>query len=116
MPLSGLREICGGIAVPFFLGLVSSFVRLSRFGMRSWRQFVSSVVASCFVAVLVHWGLDYASFMPTVDAAIIGTSAYMGGSLLDAVHMRILREVKHGKKQGQNPEENGESNGEDRSE
>ena len=103
MPFSGLKDICGGVAVPILLGIVSSFVRVSRFGIRSWGQFVSSVTASCFVAVLVHWGLDYAGFAPTVDAAIIGISSYMGGSLLDAVQSRVLREVKHGEKK---PQEN----------
>lgn len=101
MPMSCLKDLCGGVAVPIFLGIVSSAVRASRFGLRSWGQFFSSVTASCFVAVLIHWGLDYARFAPTVDAAIIGIGSYMGGSLLDAVQTRVLREVVHGEKKPQ---------------
>lgn len=113
MPFSGLKDICGGVAVPILLGIVSSFVRVSRFGIRSWGQFFSSVTASCFVAVLVYWGLDYANFSPTVDAAVIGMSSYMGGSLLDAVQTRLIHEVKHGKKPAKKNKPTDSDDGED---
>lgn len=95
MEWNEFKEACAGLGAPVAIGMTASFVRLSRSGPRSWRRFLSSVSTSCFVGILVHWGLDYAAFPPTVDAAVIGISSYMGGSLLDAVHDRVISEVRH---------------------
>ena len=93
---SGATDLVNGLAVPIGLGVIASSVRIMRFGWQSWRQLIASAFVSCFVAVLTYWGLDFVNFPPTVDAAIVGFSAYMGGSLLDAFVGRVSREVKKG--------------------
>lgn len=96
MNFDELREVFAGILLPLILGAAGCFVRAMRFGVKGWRQLFSSLTASCFAAVLVYWGLDLLSFPPTVDAAIVGMSGYMGGMLLDAFHARALQEVDGG--------------------
>ena len=92
-PCDGFGPLLQGIAVPLVLGIAATMTRLCRFGWRSWTQFFSSCFVACFVSVLAFWGLDYFDLAPTVDAAIIGMSAYMGGSLLDIFVFRIKKTV-----------------------
>lgn len=98
-PFDGLGPLVQGIAVPLVLGVAATMTRLSRMGWHSWTQFTSSCVVSCFTAVLAFWGLDYLDLSPTVDAAIVGVSAYMGGSLLDAIVFRAKGFVSAGSPQ-----------------
>ena len=102
---NGLNELLNGLGVPLVIGFVSSFVRITRFGWRSWRQFAVSAIVSCFVGVMVYWGLDYVNLPPTVDAAIIAISSYMGGNLLDAIQARAIKDIRTGKRPGPQPEE-----------
>jgi len=93
-PYDGFVPLLQGIAVPLCLAVAATFARICRAGgWESWRQFLSSLVVSAFVAVLVYWGLDYCDWAPTVDAAIIGMSAYMSGNLLDSFVFRIRKIV-----------------------
>jgi len=94
-PLEGFEPLLQGIAVPLVLGIAATFTRLCRLGWHSWKQFFSSCSVSCFVSILAYWGLDYLDLAPTVDAAIIGVSAYMGGSLLDIIVFKIRTTVEH---------------------
>lgn len=102
---NGLSGLLNGLGVPLVIGFVSSFVRITRFGWRSWRQFAVSAIVSCFVGVMVYWGLDYVNLPPTVDAAIIAISSYMGGNLLDAIQARAIKDIRTGKRPGPQPEE-----------
>lgn len=92
----GLGPLLQGLAVPLVLGIAATMTRISKSGWHSWTQFASSCCVSCFTAVLAYWGLDYLDLAPTVDAAIVGVSAYMGGSLLDTVVFRIRNTVGSG--------------------
>lgn len=92
----GLADIVGGIVIPLILSSVSTCVRISRYGWRGARHFVASLLTSTFTGVVVFWGLDYLDLAPTVDAAIISVSAYMGGSLLDTFTFRVKQVVAHG--------------------
>jgi hypothetical protein len=91
-----VRELFTGIFLPLVLGGIGCAVRICRFGVRSGRQLLASGVTSCFVSVLVFWGLDLIDLPPTVDAAIVGFSGYMSGTLLDAFQDRALRIVGKG--------------------
>ncbi|MDE5879702.1 MAG: phage holin family protein [Desulfovibrio sp.] len=95
-PFDGLADIVGGIAGPLLLSAVSTCVRISRYGWKGVRYLVASLVTSSFTGVVVFWGLDYFDFAPTVDAAIISVSAYMGGNLLDTFAFRVRQVVAHG--------------------
>lgn len=89
----GLGPLIQGLAVPLVLGIAATMTRISKSGWHSWTQFASSCTVSCFTAVLAYWGLDYLDLAPTVDAAIVGVSAYMGGSLLDTIVFRVRTTV-----------------------
>jgi len=89
-----LSELFAGAGVPLLLSLAASLVRFLKFGWQSWRHFFASLTTSLFVGQTVFWGLDYFGFNPQVEAAIISLSAYMGGSLLDAVVFRVGREIR----------------------
>ena len=94
-PMEGFAPLMQGIAVPLVLGIAATFTRLCRLGWHSWKQFASSCIVSCFVSILAFWGLDYLDLSPTVDAAIIGVSAYMGGSLLDIIVFKVRNTIEH---------------------
>jgi len=93
-PCEGFAPLVQGIAVPLCLAVAATFTRLCRVGWHSWTQLFSGLIVSSFVAVLVFWGLDYFEWSPTVDAAVIGMSAYMGGTLLDILVFRIRKTVQ----------------------
>lgn len=89
-----LGELFAGAGVPLLLSLAASLVRFLKFGWQSWHHFFSSLFTSIFVGQVVYWGLSYFDLEPSVDAAIISLSAYMGGSLLDAVVFRVRSEIR----------------------
>jgi len=89
-----LSELFAGAGVPLLLSLAASLVRFLKFGWQSWRHFFASLTTSIFVGQVVFWGLDYFKLEPSVEAAIVSLSAYMGGSLLDAVVFRVGREIR----------------------
>lgn len=91
--MDDLLDLLRGLVLPLFLGVAGCTVRLMRFGVRSLRQLAASLITACFVAVIVHWGLDMFDLCPTVDAAIIGFCSYMGGSLLDAAQEKAVKAV-----------------------
>ncbi len=93
----GLAEIVAGIAVPLLLSAVATCTRVARFGWKGMRHLVASLLTSTFTGVVVFWGLDYFEMSPTVDAAIISVSAYMGGALLDTFAFRVRQVVAHGR-------------------
>ena len=93
-----MKDLMTGLSVPLVIGAIAGFVNLLRRGGNlTWGQRLVSLMTSVFVAVLTFWGLDCMNFPPTVDTAISGGLAYMGGSFLDAVQSRTLTEVRHGK-------------------
>lgn len=92
--LSSVSELFAGAGIPLLLSLAASFVRFSRYGWQSWRHFFASLFTSIFVGQVVFWGLDFFKLEPSVDAAIVSLSAYMGGSLIDAVVFRVRREIR----------------------
>ena len=90
----GISELIAGAAVPLILSISASVVRIVRYGWHSWRHMVASVTTSIFVGQVVFWGLKYFDLDASVAAAIVSVSAYMGGSLLDAVFCRVQQEIK----------------------
>lgn len=92
----GLSTLFAGAGVPLLLSLMASAVRFSRYGWRDWRHFFASLLMSIFVGQIVFWGLQYAGLDAQVEAAIVSISAYMGGSLLDALVYRVRHEIVEG--------------------
>lgn len=93
---AGGETLARGLAWPLLLGAVAAVIRAFKFGWKDWRHLVASSLVSVFVAVLTYWALDYLNLEPTVDAAIIGVSAYFGGAILDALMFRVTTEIRTG--------------------
>lgn len=93
--LQGAQELIVGIFVPVFLSVVSTCVRLIRYGWKGVRHLIASLTTSVFVGVTVFWGLDYANLAPTVDASIVSISAYMSGTLLDTFVFKVRHTIKN---------------------
>ena len=92
--MQGAQELVVGIFTPFILSVVSTAVRLLRYGWKGLRHFAASLTTSAFVGVTVFWGLDYANLPATVDASIISVCAYMSGTLLDTFVFKIRDTIK----------------------
>jgi len=92
--LQGAQELVVGIFVPFILSVVSTCVRLMRYGWKGVRHLAVSLTTSVFVGVTVFWGLDCANLPPTVDASIVSISAYMSGTLLDTFVFKIRKTIR----------------------
>ena len=93
----GFEELIAGAGVPFMLSLVASIARCVRYGWRSLRHLLVSVTTSIFIGQVVFWGLSWWPDMSMqIKAAIVSLSAYMGGSLLDAVFFRVKKEIREG--------------------
>ena len=92
--LQGVSELIVGIFVPIILSLVSTAVRLLRYGWKGVRHFLTSLITSVFVGVTVFWGLDSIDLSPTVDASIVSISAYMSGSLLDTFVFKVRKTIR----------------------
>ena len=93
---AGGEALVRGLAWPMIIGSCAAVVRAWRFGWKDWRHLVASSLVSVFVAVLTFWALDYLDLEPTIDAAIIGLSSYLGGSILDALTYRVTTEIRTG--------------------
>ena len=50
--MDDLLDLLRGLLLPVVIGITACFVRLARFGVRSWRQLAASLSTACFVAVL----------------------------------------------------------------
>ena len=93
--LDNVEELLEAIAAPCVLALFGGLARACRFGIKSWRQFMSSVVVSAFTGVVVHLLIQETTLSTSVQAAIMATSGYSGGAILDAVQARIIKAVHH---------------------
>lgn len=93
--LDNVEELLEAIAAPAVLALFGGLARACRFGIKSWRQFMGSVVVSAFTGVVVHLLIRETSLSTSVQAAIVATSGYSGGAILDAVQSRIIKAVHH---------------------
>lgn len=93
--LTNLEELLEAIAAPAILALFGGMARACRFGVKTWRQFMSSVTLSAFTGVVVHLLIRETSLSTSVQAAIVATSGYSGGAILDAVQARIVSAVAH---------------------
>lgn len=93
--LDNVEELLEAIAAPAVLALFGGLARACRFGVKSWRQFANSVIVSAFTGVVVHLLIQETTLSTSVQAAIVATSGYSGGAILDAVQARIIKAVHH---------------------
>jgi ABC-type Mn2+/Zn2+ transport system permease subunit len=81
--------------LPSLLAIFGGVARSCHFGVSSIRQFISSAVVSGFTGVVIHLLLQETELSTSVQAAIVATSGYSGGAILDAIQSRIIKAVHH---------------------
>ena len=88
-----LRAALESLAPVVGLALLGGTVRMCRFGITSWKQFLGSLAGSAFAGILANWVLAETEFSPSFVSAIIATAGYSGGTLLDAAQARLVSAV-----------------------
>ena len=89
------KELFESLLIPTLLAVFGGVARSCRFGVKSLRQFAGSAVVSAFTGVVIHLLIQETSLSTSVQAAIVATSGYSGGAILDAVQARIIKAVHH---------------------
>ena len=79
--------------MPLLLSLFGGFAKAMRDGIKSWKQFLSSMVVSAFAGVIVHLLIQDAAVNGSVKAAMVGLSGYSGVVILDVLSAWLNRSV-----------------------
>lgn len=90
-----ISNLIEAIAAPATLAMMGGLARSCRYGVGSWRQFVGSVIVSGFTGVVVHLLLQDMDISASLKSAIVATSGYSGGAIIDAIVERVIHGVKH---------------------
>lgn len=90
-----IRQVLEALAVPFALSVFGGVARCCRFGVHSWRQFAANSIVSGFAGVVVHFLLQDSSLSPSLQAAIVASSGYCSGAILDALSARIVKGIEN---------------------
>ena len=89
------RSLLEVTAAPLSLAMLGGLARVCRYGAKSWKQFVGSIIVSGFTGVVVHLILQETSLSSSIQAAIVATSGYSGGAIIDAFVERLIVGVKN---------------------
>ena len=92
--ISTFKEIMEALTGPVVLAAFGGIARACRFGVKSWRQFCGSIVVSAFTGVVVHLMLLETSLSASLQAAIVASSGYSGGAILDAIATAIIHQIE----------------------
>ena len=91
--MNNLKSFLEAMTMPMLLAVFGGLARSARFGITSWKQFLSAVVLSAFTGVLVSLLMEDLALSPSIKSAIIAISGYSGGIILDALVDRVVRGV-----------------------
>lgn len=91
--MNNLKSFLEAMTMPMLLAVFGGLARSARFGITSWKQFLSAVVLSAFTGVLVCLLMEDLVWSPSIKSAIIAISGYSGGIILDALVDRVVRGV-----------------------
>ena len=91
--MNNLKSFLEAMTMPMLLAVFGGLARSARFGITSWKQFLSAVVLSAFTGVLVCLLMEDLAWSPAIKSAIIAISGYSGGIILDALVDRVVRGV-----------------------
>ena len=91
--MTDLKNLLEAVAMPILLSVFGGLARLARFGVPSWKQFLSAIVLSAFTGVLVSLLMQDLNWSESVKSAIIAISGYSGGIILDALVDRLVKGV-----------------------
>lgn len=92
--MESTKSFFDGLVTPVMLAAVGGIARAFRFGFKGWRQFCGSVVVSGFTGVVVHLMLSETGISQSIQAALVATSGYSGGAILDALVAGLARRVE----------------------
>lgn len=85
MDYESTKAFFEGLIVPLALAAFGGVARACRFGFKGWKQFCGSIVASGFSGVVVHLMINDVGLSLSVQAAIVATSGYSGGAIIDGL-------------------------------
>ena len=91
--MNDLKAFLEAVTMPMLLAVFGGLARSARFGVTSWKQFLSAIVLSAFTGVLVSLLMQDLALSPSVKSAIIAISGYSGGVILDALVARVVKGV-----------------------
>ena len=91
--MNNLKSFLEAMTMPMLLAVFGGLARSARFGITSWKQFLSAVVLSAFTGVLVCLLMEDLVWSPSIKSASIAISGYSGGIILDALVDRVVRGV-----------------------
>lgn len=91
--MTDLKAFMEAVILPMLLAIFGGLARLARFGVTSWKQFLSAIVLSAFTGVLVSLLMQELAWPESVKSAIIAISGYSGGVILDALVDRVVKGV-----------------------
>ena len=91
--MTDFKNMLEAVAMPMFLAVFGGLARVARFGVPSWKQFLSAIVLSAFTGVLVSLLMQDLAWSPSIKSAIIAISGYSGGIILDALVDRVVKGV-----------------------
>lgn len=94
MPFTSLKTMLEAVAMPMLLAVFGGLARMARFGVTSWKQFLSCIILSGFTGVLVSLLMEDLPWSPSIKSAIIAISGYSGGVILDALVDRVVKGVQ----------------------
>lgn len=99
-------EIFSNALLPTALAVAACIARQAHHGWQGVRVFVRELIICSFMGVVIFWGLDYADFPPTVDAAITSGGAFASLTIIDAVMDKLMDLIRnwHGRPDGRRPE------------
>ena len=92
--MTDLKNLLEAVAMPMLLAVFGGLARVARFGVPSWKQFLSAIVLSAFTGVLVSLLMQDLSWSDAIKSAIIAISGYSGGIILDALVDRVVKGVQ----------------------
>ena len=91
--MTDFKNMLEAVAMPMFLAVFGGLARVARFGVPSWKQFLSAIILSAFTGVLVALLMQDLTWSESVKSAIIAISGYSGGIILDAMVDRVVKGV-----------------------
>lgn len=91
--MTDFKAFTEAIVLPMLLAIFGGLARMARFGVTSWKQFLSAIILSAFTGVLVALLMQDLTWSESVKSAIIAISGYSGGIILDAMVDRVVKGV-----------------------
>lgn len=91
--MNDIKSFLEATMMPMLLAVFGGLARSARFGVTSWKQFLSAIVLSAFTGVLVSLLMQDLTWSESVKSAIIAISGYSGGIILDALVDRVVKGV-----------------------